>query len=41
MRQYVEDLEQVLKDDSKEYEAHFREAWKFMQGTEVKDIPDD
>ena len=41
VRQYVEDLEQVLKDDSKEYEAHFREAWKFMQGTEVKDIPDD
>ena len=41
VRQYVEDLEQVLKDDSKEYEAHFREAWKFMQGTEESDIPDD
>jgi len=41
VRQYVEDLEQVLKDDSKEYEAHFREAWKYMQGTEGKDIPGD
>jgi len=41
VRQYVEDLEQVLKDDSEEFEAHFREAWKFMQGTEGEDGPGD
>ena len=37
VRQHVEDLEQVLKDDSEETEAHFREAWKFLQGAEAKD----
>jgi voltage-gated potassium channel Kch len=36
VRQNVEDLEQVLKDDSEEAEAHFREAWKYLQGAETK-----
>jgi monovalent cation:proton antiporter-2 (CPA2) family protein len=36
VRQNVEDLEQVLKDDSDEGEAHFKEAWKFLQGAEEK-----
>lgn len=36
IRQYVENLEQVLKDDSEENESHFREAWKSLQGAEAK-----
>jgi voltage-gated potassium channel Kch len=39
IRQNVEDLEQVLQDDSEEAEAHFREAWQFLQGAEGTDRP--
>ncbi len=35
VRQYVEDLEQVLRDDSEEYEAHFRKAWGYLQDAET------
>jgi monovalent cation:proton antiporter-2 (CPA2) family protein len=35
VRQYVEDLERVLKDDSEEYEAHFRKAWGYLQDAET------
>jgi hypothetical protein len=35
VRQYVEDLEQVLQDDSEEYEAHFRKAWGYLQDAET------
>jgi len=36
VRQNIEDLERVLKDDSEESETHFREAWEFLQGAEAK-----
>lgn len=36
VRQYVEDLEKVLQDDSDEAEAHFRQAWDYLQGAESK-----
>jgi monovalent cation:proton antiporter-2 (CPA2) family protein len=36
IRQYVEDLEKVLKDDSNDSEAKFRKAWKHMQGAEAR-----
>jgi hypothetical protein len=41
VRQYVEDLEQVLRDDSKEYEAHFRKAWGYLQDAETGSGSDD
>jgi len=41
VRQYVEDLEQVLKDDSEEYDAHFRKAWGYLQGAEGSSGSDD
>jgi len=36
VRQSIEDLEKVLKDDSDEAEAHFRKAWKHMQGAAAR-----
>jgi monovalent cation:proton antiporter-2 (CPA2) family protein len=36
IRQYVEDLEKVLKDDSDDIDTHFRKAWKHLQGAEAK-----
>jgi len=36
IRQYVEDLEKVLKDDSDDIDAHFRKAWKHLQGAETR-----
>jgi monovalent cation:proton antiporter-2 (CPA2) family protein len=35
IRQYVEDLEQVLKVDSNDAEGQFRQAWKHIQGAET------
>jgi voltage-gated potassium channel Kch len=40
VRQYVEDLEKVLKDDSVDYDVHFKKAWKQMQGAGTG-IPDE
>ena len=34
IKQYVEQLEKVLTDDSAESKEDFRKAWKHMQGTE-------
>jgi len=40
IRQYVEDLERVLEDDSEESEAHFREIWEYLRVAEAKNGPD-
>lgn len=34
IRQHLEDLKQVLQDDSDEAEAHFREAWRLLRDAE-------
>jgi hypothetical protein len=36
IRQYVEDLEKVLKDDSADSDHRFKKAWKHLQGAERK-----
>jgi monovalent cation:proton antiporter-2 (CPA2) family protein len=40
VKQYVEQLEKVLTDDSAESEEHFRKAWKHMQGAESRRKPE-
>jgi monovalent cation:proton antiporter-2 (CPA2) family protein len=40
VKQYVEQLEKVLTDDSAESEEHFRKAWKHMQGDESRRKPE-
>ena len=39
VRQYVEDLEKVLKDDSDDEDEHFEQAWRIMQESEAKKTP--
>ncbi len=34
VRQNVEDLEKVLRDDSEDEEVHFKQAWKYLQKVE-------
>jgi monovalent cation:proton antiporter-2 (CPA2) family protein len=41
IKQYVEQLEKVLKDDSDESQEHFRKAWKHLQGAETRRKPED
>jgi monovalent cation:proton antiporter-2 (CPA2) family protein len=41
IRQYVEQLEQVLKDDTDESQEHFRKAWKHLKGAETRRKPED
>jgi hypothetical protein len=36
IRQNVEELERVLKDDSDEAEGHFRDAWQSMRDAETR-----
>jgi monovalent cation:proton antiporter-2 (CPA2) family protein len=36
VRQNIEQLERVLKDDSEEAEGHFRDAWQSMQDAETR-----
>jgi len=40
IRQYVENLEKVLQDDTQEAEEHIRAAWKYLGGTEGKGDPE-
>jgi monovalent cation:proton antiporter-2 (CPA2) family protein len=41
VRQSIEELERVLKDDSAEAEGHFREAWQSMQDAETRRFSED
>ena len=41
IRQNVEDLEKVLKDDSEDTESQFRQAWKHIQGAETRNREQD
>jgi monovalent cation:proton antiporter-2 (CPA2) family protein len=41
IREYVEQLEKVLKDDSEESGEQFKEAWKHLQGAESRRKPGD
>ena len=41
VRQSIEELERVLKDDSAEAEGHFREAWQSMQDAEPRRFSED
>jgi monovalent cation:proton antiporter-2 (CPA2) family protein len=40
VRENLEHIESVLKDDSEEGEEHFREAWASLQGAEAKNSRD-
>jgi len=40
IRQYVENLEKVLQDDSQEAEEHIKAAWKYIGGAESEDEPE-
>jgi hypothetical protein len=41
VRQNVEELEKVLKDDSEESVEDFREAWNRLRGIEARRFPED
>ena len=41
VRQNIEQLEKVLKDDSEESVEDFREAWKRLRGVEARRFPED
>jgi hypothetical protein len=41
VRQSVEQLEKVLKEDSEESVEDFREAWARMKGVEARRFPED
>jgi hypothetical protein len=36
VRQSAEQLERVLQDDTDEEEGHFREAWEYLKGVELR-----
>ncbi len=38
MRQNIEELERVLKDDSEEAEDHYRDAWQSMRDAEISTL---
>ena len=40
IRQYVENLEKVLQDDTQEAEEHIRAAWKYLGGAEGEGDPE-
>ena len=41
IRQYVENLEKVLQDDTAEADAHISAAWKYLEGAVGEDNPED
>ena len=41
VRESIEQLEKVLRDDSEESEDHFREAWKSLRDAETRRFAED